>query len=193
MLDQVQAYCLTLCDAKSLGICLAPVTPSTEIRQCADCVCAEDTRRYWFIYAVESGGTVSRVAERNCGGTAGREESVRPCGPSSGLQGNEFARFEFVLDGLDCGNLEWKLHEDMLGNGDVEQSSNESRFASRGAGISCHLHDDHGLGAERFDQELEFTETGLETGRLHAGCDLLCERCGVDCCFEKLQKQWCPK
>ena len=31
----------------------------------------------------------SRVAERNCGGTAGREESVRPCGPSSGLQGNE--------------------------------------------------------------------------------------------------------
>ena len=63
----------------------------------------------------ESGGTVSRVAERNCGGTAGREESVRPCGP-----GNEIARCEFVLDGLDCGNLEWKLHEGMLGNGDVK-------------------------------------------------------------------------
>ena len=45
------------------------------------------------------------MAERNCGGTAGREESVRPCGPSSGLQGNETARCELVLDGLDCGNL----------------------------------------------------------------------------------------
>ena len=88
VLDQVQAYCWTVCDAKSLGIRLAPVTPSTEIRKCADCVCAEDTRRYWFVFTVESGGNVSRVAERNCGGTAGREESVRPCGPSSGLQGN---------------------------------------------------------------------------------------------------------
>ena len=36
----------------------------------------------------------------------------------------------FFLDGLDCGNLEWKLHEGMLGNGDVEQSSDESRIAS---------------------------------------------------------------
>ena len=41
------------------------------------------------------------------------------------------------------------MHEGMLGNGDVEQSSGESRIASRGAGISCHLHDDHGIGAER--------------------------------------------
>ena len=30
----------------------------------------------------------------------GREESVRPCGPSSGLQGNEAARCELVLDGF---------------------------------------------------------------------------------------------
>ena len=29
----------------------------------------------------------------------------------------------------------------------------------------------------RFDKELDFTETGLETGRLHAGCELLCGRC----------------
>ena len=84
VLDQVQAYCWTVCDAKSLGLRLAQVTPSTEIRKCADCVCAEDTRRCWFVFAVESGGTVSRVAERKCGGTAGREESVRPCGPLSG-------------------------------------------------------------------------------------------------------------
>ena len=63
VLDEVQAYCWTVCDAKSLGLRLAQVTPSTEIRKCADCVCAEDTCRCWFVFAVESGGTVSRVAE----------------------------------------------------------------------------------------------------------------------------------
>ena len=41
-------------------------------------------------------------------------------GPSSGLQGNEIARCEFVLDGLGCGNLEWKLCDGMLGDGDVK-------------------------------------------------------------------------
>ena len=174
VLDQVQTYCWTVCDAKSLRLRLAQVTPSTEIRECADCVCAEDTCRCWFVFAVESGGTVSRVA------ASGREESVRPW---SGLQGNESARCEFVLDGLDCGNLEWKLQEGILGNGDVEQSSDEPRIASRSSGISSHLPDDHGIGASRFDKELDFTETGLETGRLYAGCDLLCGRCGVECCF----------
>ena len=102
---------------------------------------------------------------------------------SSGLQGNETARCELVLDGLDCGNLEWKLHEGALGNSDVEQSSDEPRIASRSAGISSHLHDDHGIGAARLDKELDFTETGLETGPLYAGCDLICGRCGVDCCI----------
>ena len=131
VLDQV--HCWTVCDAKSLGLRLAQVTPSTEIRKCANCVCTEDTRRCWSVSAVEGGGTVSRVAERDCSGTAGREESVRPCGPSSGLQGNEIARCELVLDGLDCGNLEWKLHEGMLGNGDIKQSSDEPRIASRSA------------------------------------------------------------
>ena len=92
------------------------------------------------------------------------------------FQDNETARCEFVHDGLDCGNLEW--------NGDVKQSSDESRIASRSAGISSHLHGDHGIGAARLDKELDFTETSLETGRPHAGCDLLCGRCGVDCCFD---------
>ena len=69
----------------------------------------------------------SRVTERICGGTAGREESVRPCGPSSGLHGNETARCEFVLDGSDCCNLEWKLYESAPGDGLVEQSSDEPR------------------------------------------------------------------
>ena len=57
VLDQVQAYCWTLCDAKSLGLRLAQVTSSAEIRKCADCVCAEDTCRCWFVFAVclESG------------------------------------------------------------------------------------------------------------------------------------------
>ena len=173
VLDQVQAYCWTVCDAKSLWLRLAQVTPSTEIRKCANCVCAEDTRRCWSVSAVEGGGTVSRMAERDCSGTTGREEGVRPCGPSSGLQGNEIARCELVLDGLDCGNLEWKF----------KQSSDEPRIASRSAGIPSHLHDDHGIGAARLDKELDFTETGLEIGRLHAGCDLLCGRCGADCCI----------
>ena len=78
---------------------------------------AEDACRCWFVSAVDSGRTVSRVAARNCGGTAGREESVRPCGPSSGLQGNEDARCELVLDGFDCCNLEWEWHESAFGDG----------------------------------------------------------------------------
>ena len=187
----VGATCLTkfrpiagLCAMrKVLGYVWRKSFPPLRYEKCADCVCAEDTRRCWSVSAVEGGGTVSRVAERNCSGTVGREESVRPCGPSSGLQGNEIARCEFVLDGLGCGNLEWKLHEGMLGNGDVKQSSDEPRIASRSAGISSHLHDDHGIGAARFDKELDFTETGLEIGGLHAGCDLLCGRCGAACCF----------
>ena len=146
-----------LCDAKSLGLRLAQVTLSTELQECADCVCAEDSCRCWFVFTAESGGTVSRVAERTCGGAAGREESVRPCGTIE-RPSRQNARCEFVLDGLDCGNLECWLHEGMLGNGDVKQSSDESRIASRSAGISSHLHDDHGIGAAGFDKKLDFTE-----------------------------------
>ena len=61
----------------------------------------------------------------------GREESVRPRGPSSGLQGNETASCEFVLDGSDCCNLEWKLHESAPGDSLVEQSSDEPRTLPR--------------------------------------------------------------
>ena len=46
VLDEVQAYCWTVWDAKSLGLRLAQVTPSTEIRKCADCVCGE---KLWTI------------------------------------------------------------------------------------------------------------------------------------------------
>ena len=41
---------------------------------------------------------------------------------------------------------------------DVEQSSDEPRIASRSARISSHLHNDHGIGAARLDEELDFTE-----------------------------------
>ena len=163
VLDQVQADSRTVVrDAESLGPRLAQVTPSTEIRERANSVCAQDARRCWFVFAVESGGTVSRVTERNCGGTAGRKESVRPRGPSSGLQGSEVARCESVLDGIDCCNLEWKLYESALGDGFVEQSSDEQRTASRSAGVSSHLHNDHGPGTARLDKELDNPGTGLE-------------------------------
>ena len=82
--------CWTVCDAKNLGLRLAQVAPSTEIRECADCVCAEDMLDW--------------VSNREKLWWYSREESVRPCGPSSGLQGNETARCELVFDGLDCGS-----------------------------------------------------------------------------------------
>ena len=75
----------------------------------------------------------------------------------------------------------------MLENGDVKVQMSRV-IASRSARISSHLHDDHGIGAARFDKELDFTETGLEIGRLHAGCDLLCGRCGADCCRNNGEK-----
>ena len=59
------------------------------VRKCADGVCAEDARGCWFVPAAESGRAVSRMAEGNCGGAAGREEGGRPCGTSSSFQGDE--------------------------------------------------------------------------------------------------------
>ena len=73
---------------------------------------------------------------------------------------------ERAFDGTDCRDLEWKLHESTFGSSLVEQCSNEQRIASSGAGISGHLHNDHGIGVARFDQKLDSTETGMETGRL---------------------------
>ena len=65
------------------------------------------------------------------------------------FQGNEITRCASVFDGLDCCNLEWKLHESTFGIGFVEQSPSEQKLASRGARISSHLHNDHGTGAGR--------------------------------------------
>ena len=85
VLDQVQANCWAVCDAKSIGLCVAHVTPSTAVRERTNSVCVEDACRCWAVPAVASSRLVERVAERNCGSTVGREESVRPCGPSSGF------------------------------------------------------------------------------------------------------------
>ena len=183
MLDQVQANCWAVCDAKSLGICMAQATPTTAIRECADGVRAEDACGCWPVLAVASCRIVERMAERNLWLVQlDVKKGVRSRGSSSGLQGNETTKRERVLDGTDFRDLEWKLHESTFGNSLVGPSSNEQRIASRGAGISDHLHNDDGSGVSKFDQKLDSPETGMKTGRLCAGCDLLCGRCGVGCC-----------
>ena len=95
------------------------------------------------------------MAERSCSGTIGLEEGVRS---SSCLQGNEITRCESVLNGPDRCNLERKLHESLFENGFVEQ---EQRFASRGAGIYSHHHNDHGIGVARLGKKLDNPETGI--------------------------------
>ena len=84
---------------------MARLTPSIAMRECSDCVCAEDTRGCWVVLLVEAGRGVSRMAERNCGGAAGREEGIRPCGTSSSFQGGETTKPELVVDGFDRSNL----------------------------------------------------------------------------------------
>ena len=136
----------------------------TAVRECADGVYAEDARRCWSVLAAESGRAVSKMTERNCGGAAGREERVRPCGSSNSFQGDEIAKSEPFLVGLDRSNLEWKLHA--LGHGNVEQSTDESWTAQ---------------GARESPVELAWS-----FGRLCVGNDLRRRRCGsgscVGCC-----------
>ena len=173
-----------VCDAKSIGLCVAHVTPTSSIRERADCVCAEDACGCWLVLVVASCRIVERMAERNGGCTTGREEGVRSRGPSSNLQGNETTKREPVLDGTDCCDLEWKLYESALGYGTVEQNTDKPWIAPGRTRVSSHLHNDHGTGVARFVKKLDSLETGMETGRLRAGCDLLCGRCGVDCCID---------
>ena len=104
VLDQVQSTSLGCVRCEKSWATFGSSHSSTEIRERTNCVCAEDACLCWTVSAVASGRVVEKVAERNCGGVVGREESVRPCGPSSGLQGNEATRCELVLDGSDCCN-----------------------------------------------------------------------------------------
>ena len=103
-------------DWESIGLHLAQFTNSVAGRECSDCVCAEDTRGFWFVLLAEGGRAVSRIAERNCGGKVGREEGIRPCGTSSSSQVEETTKLEPLLDGSDsrmaalcCGKMYWNL------------------------------------------------------------------------------------
>ena len=49
VLDQVQTDSWTVCDAESCGLRVAQVTPSTEIRKCANGICAEDVCGRWIV------------------------------------------------------------------------------------------------------------------------------------------------
>ena len=63
VLDQVQAYCWTVCDAKSVRLCMAQVTPSTEIRECANSICAEDACGRWIALLETEEGAAPMVLE----------------------------------------------------------------------------------------------------------------------------------
>ena len=102
------------------------------------------------------------MAKRTCGVATGREKYVRPCGSLCCFQGDDIAKFEPVFDGLDRSNLEWKLHESVIGNGIFEQSSGEPRPTPRCTGVSGHLHNDHGAGTERLGQDMESTKYCVE-------------------------------
>ena len=100
VLGQVQANRWAVCDVKTIGLRMAQVAPSIAVRECADGVCAEVACRCWFASAVESGTNVREWQREIVVVQLDVEESVRPCGPSSGIQGNEAARCELVLDGF---------------------------------------------------------------------------------------------
>ena len=57
-----------------------------------------------------------------------------------------------------------------------------NRGLLQGAPVSGHLNNDHGIGIERSDEELENLEIGVELGRLCAVCDLLRGLRGFACC-----------
>ena len=108
--------------------------------------CAEDACRCWTVSAVASGRVVERVAERNCGSTIGREEKrstmwtiERPTRAMK-LQGVSFISMALIAAAIRNGSC----MKGALGDGFVEQSSDELRTPPRSAGISSHLHNDHG-------------------------------------------------
>ena len=64
VLDQVQADCWTMCDAKSAGLCLALVAPTAALRVCSDGVCAGNTCGCLSVSAATSGGIVESGTEK---------------------------------------------------------------------------------------------------------------------------------
>ena len=124
MLDQVQTDSWICCDAGLVLRVDSSHSPPLKYESVQTTFVPKTHADACLFLLLQSRRELSRVAERNCGSTIGREESVRPCGPSSGLQGNEAARCEPVLDGIDCCNLEWiRCLKARLGTVLVEQSS----------------------------------------------------------------------
>ena len=85
-----------------------------------------------------------------------------------------------------------ELYESALGDGLVEQSSDEPRTSPGSAAVSCHFHNDHGIGVARPDKELDNTKTGLRAGRLCAGCDLPRGRRGAGRCIDVCCRNMSP-
>ena len=186
VLDQVQANRWTVCDAKSLWLKSLPPLRFESVQTAFVPKTHSDTGLFLLLKAAELSREWQReiVVVQLDVKKAFDHVDHRAAFKAMKLQGVSLFSMALI-----AAIWEWKLYEGMLGNGDVKQSSDESRIASRSAGISSHLHDDHGIGAERPDKELDNTETCLEAVRLCAGCDLLCGRRGaghcIDVCFRK--------
>ena len=163
VLDQVQAYCWTVCDAESLGLRLAQVAPSSEIRERANSVRAEDARRCWAVSLLLQAAELSREWQREMVvvqlDVKKAFDHVDHPAASKAMKLQGVSLFSMALIAAIWSGSCMKA---IFGNGDVKQSSDESRIASRSAGISSHLHDDHGTGAARLDEELDNSEIGLE-------------------------------
>ena len=104
VLDQVQADCWTVCVAKSLGLRVAQAAPPLRYESVQTAFVPKthpDAGLFLLLQAAE----LSREWQREIVVVQLREEGVRSRGSSSGLEGNETARCEPVLDGSDYCNL----------------------------------------------------------------------------------------
>ena len=86
----------------------------------------------------------------DAGLAAGREKGVRSRGSSNCLKGKKTTEREPVLDGTDCCNLEWKLHESTLAPESPVIFTMIMELVLRDL------------------KKLDYQEKGVETGRLYA-------------------------
>ena len=88
-------------------------------------------------------------------------------------------KLELFLGGSDCSVVEWSCMKARMGTV-FSNKVQMSRGLLPGAPESLVICT--GAGAERSGQQLESSKSGVESGRLRAGCDLLRRRCGSGCC-----------
>ena len=74
------------------------------------------------------------------GGATGREGSIRPRRPQSGVQSNEVARTEPVLNNANCGDLGVVQHDGQARKRELKPGENETWSASGSAGESSDLY-----------------------------------------------------